>query len=461
MEIRKKILLYTIIFDIVGFSFAWVFAYIARYLLNPIFQKPINPFLQYITILPLILIIWMLILKMLSFYSSFDFDTRSILERNMKIFKAVLMGMLITMSFSFMTKEYDFGRSVVLLFTVLNFIFLILSRNMIIKKVKAWDKKGLLIKRSIILGINEYGIRILQKLEDMPALGYIVLGFVDDEIVAGNIVCNRPVLGKMEDLKKIIKDNNIKHVFAANAAFNNEYLFNIVEEFEGKDVTFNILTSIFEMLKNNKNVHMIGDLPIITIRQQITDYQVYDATKRIFDVCASFIGLVLAIPIAITAIICIKADTKGKAIITQERAGLNGKLFKMYKFRSMRTNTDLYEKAPDSDSDDRITKVGKFIRKYSIDELPQLFNVLIGDMSIIGPRPEMPFLVEKYLPWQRKRLTIKPGLTGLWQVLGRKDIPLDANLEYDFYYIKNRSFALDLSILLKTIPVLIMRKGAY
>ena len=133
----------------------------------------------------------------------------------------------------------------------------------------------------------------------------------------------------------------------------------------------------------------------------------------------------------------------------------------MHKFRSMRPDADPYAEAPDDEGDPRVTPIGAWLRRYSLDEVPQLWNVLKGDMTLVGPRPEMPFIVDQYEPWQRRRLEVKPGLTGLWQVLGRKDLPLRENIEYDFYYLTNRSLLLDLVILLKTVGVVLRGRGAY
>jgi exopolysaccharide biosynthesis polyprenyl glycosylphosphotransferase len=267
-------------------------------------------------------------------------------------------------------------------------------------------------------------------------------------------------LGKTSELAKIVKENGITHVFIANSELDNEELFNIVEKFEGTGVTFSLLTNIFEMLKNNRDVHVIGTLPIIEISHGELS-EVFEVCKRIFDIAFSLAILLLFLPLGILIALGIKLDSRGPIFIAQKRIGLHGQPFPMLKFRSMHASTNLYEHAPKHKTDPRITRVGKSLRQFSLDELPQFINVLRGEMSVVGPRPEMEFIVETYRPWQKKRLSIRPGITGLWQILGRKNLPLHANLEYDFYYIKNRSFALDLSILIKTIPVVLIRRGAF
>ena len=188
---------------------------------------------------------------------------------------------------------------------------------------------------------------------------------------------------------------------------------------------------------------------------------VYGFLKRFIDVGFSAAALLIFAPLWILIIILIRLDSKGRAIFFHERVGLNGKTFRLYKFRTMHETVGAQEYAPTAPNDARVTRIGKFLRHGSVDEVPQFWNVLKGDMSLVGPRPEMTFIVEKYNELQKKRLLVKPGLTGLWQIYGRKDLPLHENAEYDYWYILHRSAALDLLILLKTVTVVITGKGAY
>jgi lipopolysaccharide/colanic/teichoic acid biosynthesis glycosyltransferase len=183
--------------------------------------------------------------------------------------------------------------------------------------------------------------------------------------------------------------------------------------------------------------------------------------KRGFDVVVSGLVVLFTLPFWVVIMTAIRLETDGKAIFKQDRVGKDGRIFRIYKFRTMHSDTETFQYSPSRPDDQRITKVGKFLRKTSLDEFPQFLNVLKGEMSLVGPRPEMPFIVDKYKSWQRQRLKVKPGLTGLWQIMGRKELPLHESLEYDFYYIKNQSLLLDLTILIKTIPIILRGKGAY
>lgn len=188
---------------------------------------------------------------------------------------------------------------------------------------------------------------------------------------------------------------------------------------------------------------------------------IYRFLKRLIDIIFSIVALLFFAPVWIIIIILIRLDSRGQAIFRHERIGKDGKTFTLHKFRTMFEGVKTQEFAPLSLDDKRITRVGKFLRKTSLDEVPQFWNVLMGQMSLVGPRPEMGFIVKKYSNVQRSRLLVKPGITGLWQIHGRKDLPLHENAEYDFFYIKHQSLLLDLIILLKTISVVISGKGAY
>lgn len=188
---------------------------------------------------------------------------------------------------------------------------------------------------------------------------------------------------------------------------------------------------------------------------------VYEAVKRLFDLLLSLVALILFLPFWLIIVVIIRLDSPGKAVFNHTRIGKDGKPFKLYKFRTMYEGVKDQELSPQSPNDERITGIGKFLRRTSLDEVPQLINIIKGDMAIVGPRPEMPFIVHHYTPNERKRLLIKPGLTGLWQIMGRKDLPLHHNLEFDFYYIQHRSMWLDFLIILRTFGVVISGKGAY
>jgi lipopolysaccharide/colanic/teichoic acid biosynthesis glycosyltransferase len=189
----------------------------------------------------------------------------------------------------------------------------------------------------------------------------------------------------------------------------------------------------------------------LTVTEESSGAWFYTITKRILDFLASIFLLILTAPVLFILALIIKLDSPGPALFVQTRVGRNGELFNIYKFRSMYTNAPRYDVSPVTSHDLRVTRVGRFIRRMSLDELPQLVNVLLGNMSLVGPRPEMPFIVQEYTPEHRQRLQVIPGITGLWQLSADRACPIHQNIEYDLYYLRNRGFFLDMAILIHTL----------
>jgi exopolysaccharide biosynthesis polyprenyl glycosylphosphotransferase len=258
----------------------------------------------------------------------------------------------------------------------------------------------------------------------------------------------------------VIQSEKLEEVFIAIPNLPHAQILRLVMECEGLDVDFHIVSDLFGVLAHETRIELLEDFPIFDLNSGRADRS-YQVAKRVFDLALTLpVSLVFFLTYPLIAL-AIRLDSQGPVIFRQERVGQGGRVFILYKYRTMSVETSAYAEAPRQEGDSRVTRVGRVLRKTSIDEVPNLLNVLKGDMSLVGPRPEMPFIVEKYQEWQRKRLEVMPGLTGLWQILGRKDLPLHENLEYDFYYIKNRSLLLDFTILIRTIPALLFTRGAY
>ncbi|MCX5859667.1 MAG: sugar transferase [Proteobacteria bacterium] len=365
------------------------------------------------------------------------------------------------MSISFIFREMEFARSVVLVSSLSNLVFLGLSRAIfrrIEKKLKTDGGNGVKV---LIVGAGYAGARILQKLQDHPTTTYRVVGFLDDNPDKKDFSIGKArVIGRLDDIRKVIQSEQLEEVFVAIPNLPHAQILRLVMECEGLDVDFHIVSDLFGVLAHETRIELLEDFPIFDLNSGRTDRS-YQVAKRVFDLALTLpVSLVFFLTYPLIAL-AIRLDSKGPVIFRQERVGQGGRGFILYKYRTMSVDTSAYAEAPRQEGDSRVTRVGRFLRKTSIDEIPNLLNVLKGDMSLVGPRPEMPFIVEKYQEWQRKRLEVMPGLTGLWQILGRKDLPLHENLEYDFYYIKNRSLLLDFTILLRTIPVLLFTRGAY
>jgi lipopolysaccharide/colanic/teichoic acid biosynthesis glycosyltransferase len=234
----------------------------------------------------------------------------------------------------------------------------------------------------------------------------------------------------------------------------------MVLDLEDLGMTFRVVTNLFEVLTAGTAVELIDDLPLVRLGRPGTHF-LYAAGKRAIDLVLGSILAALSLPVLALCAVRIRLESPGPTIFAHTRIGRAGKPFTIYKLRTMRDDVDPYSNSPDHGHDSRLTPFGQWLRNTSLDELPQLLNVLRGEMSLVGPRPEMPFLVEQYDEWERRRLAVLPGMTGLWQILGRKELPMKENLQYDFYYIRNRSLLFDLSILVRSVGVVLTRKGAY
>ena len=304
-------------------------------------------------------------------------------------------------------------------------------------------------EKIIVIGAGEIGKAFVSNL-DRSLNRFKIIGFIDDNISSSESICGIKILGNISNLKKICLDNKIDRLIIAFRNLSQDKLIAIESEASSINIKVNYLPSKESFIGNPGKFKELSGIPLLTRNfQKPTPF--YFFIKRFFDLVLSIIALVLSSPLWIISILLIKTDSKGPVFFSQNRVGLNGKIFKIYKFRSMFVDSPKYANCPSDQKDPRVTKTGKWLRKTSIDELPQLINIIIGDMSIVGPRPEMEFIVKKYNLIERKRLLAKPGLTGLWQISSYRDSEINHNLEYDFYYLENQSFILDIVIMVMTV----------
>jgi exopolysaccharide biosynthesis polyprenyl glycosylphosphotransferase len=445
--------------DTILVSVGWIGAYWLRYALNDTLDAPINSFDGYFRALPLIVVPWMVSCVVFGIYRSNRMST--LVEEFQMLFRGAALGLLVVASISFFFKELHFGRFVVLACAGFNFILQGVSRIAFHKIEERMRRSGDYDLPVLIAGTGVSAIRLLQKLQDHPEIGYHVVGFVDDSNEDDRKdVANRPVLGHIDDLREIAIAEDVREVFVAMPSLSHTRMLSIVLDCEDLGMTFRVVTNLFEVLTAGTPIDLVDDLPLVRLGRQRA-HPLYEVSKRALDVVGASIALLLLGPVMLWCARRIVRESPGPAIFRQERVGRNGKTFPIQKFRTMHVDVERYEVAPKDSSDARITPFGRFLRVTSLDELPQLFNVLKGEMSLVGPRPEMPFIVDTYDEWQLRRLSVKPGITGLWQILGRKDLPMHENLQYDFYYIRNRSLGQDLAIMARTVGAVLSRRGAF
>jgi exopolysaccharide biosynthesis polyprenyl glycosylphosphotransferase len=305
-----------------------------------------------------------------------------------------------------------------------------------------------------------------------PELGYRVIGFVDDDPEKNRTDIGRfKALGEIDSLPRVVQEEGIDEVIITLPWIYHRRILGIMRQCERERVRARIVPDLFQLALSRVDIEDLGGIPIIGVKEiSITGWNL--AFKRTSDIVLSLAVLVLLFPLMLLISVAIKLDSPGPVLFKQVRVGRDGRRFVFYKFRSMRQGAE--EERPqlaDLDEtvgpifkirrDPRCTRLGRFLRRTSLDELPQLYNVLRGEMSLVGPRPAIPVEVEQYQEWHRKRLEVSPGMTGLWQVSGRSQLTFDEMCLLDIYYLENWSPLLDLKIALKTIPAVLAGTGAY
>jgi exopolysaccharide biosynthesis polyprenyl glycosylphosphotransferase len=444
--------------DTVLVSLGWFAAYGVRYAASEPIGRAINPFDGYLRALPLVVGAWIATCWWFGIYRSRR--THTAVDELSKLLRGAALGLFVIAAIGFFFKELAFARLVVLTSAGMSLVLQGASRMFFHRLERRLRRSGSLDMRVLIVGTGVPAIRLLQKLQDHPEDGFRVVGLLDDapeppeKDVAGH-----PVLGRIDDLREVAIAHRVEEIFIALPSMGHTRMLSLVLACEDLGITFRVATNLFEVLTAGTQLDLIDDLPLVRLGLERV-HPLYEPCKRVFDLVCASAGLVLAAPILAWAALRLWRSGQSPWFV-HERIGRDGRPFRMYKLRTLRDDVGVYEEAPRGASDPRITRYGRWLRATSIDELPQLWNVVRGEMSIVGPRPEMPFVVERYDAWQRRRLAVKPGITGLWQILGRKDLPMHENLQYDFYYIRNRSLALDASILLRTVGAVWSRRGAF
>ena len=319
-------------------------------------------------------------------------------------------------------------------------------------------------ERTLILGSGVVALQLVQRLQRHQELGLDPVGYIDDDVHEPGRL-GIPRLGTLDSLNDLITFGRVDRVMIAFTRASHEDLLHAIRVCRDAGVTVDIVPRLFEFLEGARTIEQVGGMPLLSISQP-TFSPLSRFSKRTLDVVGAALAIIVLAPLLALIAVLIKLDSKGPVFFTQQRSGRGGHFFKLYKFRSMKVDSTVLVradgaivKAPD---DDRITRVGRLIRRFSLDEAPQLLNVLIGDMSLVGPRP---LVLAEYAAlsegWQSRRSDLRPGLTGPWQVSGRSHIPFQDMIKFDYQYVAGWSLARDIEILLATLPAVISGRGAY
>lgn len=385
-----------------------------------------------------------------------------------RLTSSYLLAVLVFAGFLYFTYR-EVSRLLVVYFSVTTFAALVAVRYFLTLYLA---KRRTVAERTnvLVVGGTEKSIALAERLFKQYGSVYNLVGLVDSGD-GFNSALPAPLIGTAEDLPRLIAEHDIQLVLIALTRSKYQDAEKLIVDLYPLPVRIYLIPDVLELSLRHSEVETFADVTVIGIREPVIQ-GAQRAVKRMFDVLVASLALLVSSPVWLVIWIAIKLDSPGPVIFKTERIGENGKFFTMYKFRTMVVGADrLQDKVTVLEeggepvykvsADPRITGVGKWLRRWSLDELPQFINILKGEMSLVGPRPEQVFVTQDYNPSQWPRLSVPPGLTGWWQVSGRSDLPLHLNTQYDLYYVRNYSFILDLKIILKTIGVVLRGKGAY
>lgn len=453
----------------VAFGLAYLIRFNTHLLMFFAVEEP--PYAFYTSLVFLLIPVWLMVFGVHRLY---DFNQLlGGMDEYVRVVQATSMGMMIVIVFSFLEPRFIIARGWLLLTWLLAIAGVIAARFTIRHLVYASRTKGRFITSVLIIGANEEGRAIAEHLRESPTTGAQVIGFLDDRVDEGReVTIGLRILGPIDDALKWIERYSVNEVIVASSALTRAELLDIYQVFGLRDdVTLRMSSGLFEMMTTGMRIKQLGSVALLSpsrTRLSLAER----AIKKIFDLTLTTAALIVFSPLMIALAVLVKLDSPGPILHRRRVLGADARPFNAFKFRTMHVNGDeILARYPELaqqlaqnmklKDDPRVTRAGKWLRKLSLDELPQLFNVLLGQMSLVGPRMITPEEAERYGKWRMNLLTVKPGITGLWQVSGRSDVSYPERVQIDMNYIRNYSLWLDLILLARTVPVVFKKTGAY
>ncbi len=440
--------------DIIIINSCFLLAYYVRFVLKIVpVTKGIPPLIAYIKILPLVTLIWLGIFRQFGLYNTRR-NTPPI-DESFIILKAVSMGTFAVMAITFFYREFSYSRLVIIYNWIICLCIFIESR-LLLKRLHLWMfAHGLEVKRTLIVGFNDITKKLVNKIQKHN-LDYVIIGIIDDNpAMKEESFEGISILGPISSAGLYAKGKNVDEIIFTISSNLNDRILEVISQCEGLDINYSVVPDFYEIIGSKTNISEIDGMPLIGLNE-IPLRGFNRILKRMMDIVLSFILIVVLLPLLIIVCIIIKIDSPGPIFFRQKRVGIDRNIFILYKFRSMRQgNKEDESRLWTTHDDPRRTKFGAFMRRWSLDELPQLWNVLRGDMSLVGPRPERPHFVRKFkssIPSYMERHKVKSGITGWSQVKGfRGDTSIEQRTKCDLYYIENWSLWFDIKILLMTL----------
>ncbi|MCY3934474.1 MAG: sugar transferase [Chloroflexi bacterium] len=399
---------------------------------------------------------------------------RSWAEEVYRIFSAVTQGTLALMALSFFLQPIVSSRQMLVYVAIASFVLLSLGRVWVRILDARLRARGVGVLRTLLVGVGESGQAVMRTILARKALGYQLVGYLQagEDAETFDFGSRIPSFGSVADLPRILHEQKIEQVIYTLPLGEGELIRNVVEECRRAGVSFSVVPDFFQLNLRQVQVENLAGIPLLNLEREPSISGRNRLLKRVMDISL----LLLTSPLWLLLFLVVWSLTRlqggGPAIYKQRRVGENGREFFLYKFRSMVADAEsqqeqlvashkLDPRHPKLMDDPRVTRFGRFIRRTSLDELPNVINVLRGQMSLVGPRPPIPKEVALYATWQKSRLQSMPGITGLWQVSGRSEVPFDEMCLLDIYYIENWSLTLDIQILMMTLPLVLSQRGAY
>jgi Undecaprenyl-phosphate glucose phosphotransferase len=442
----------------------WLVSYWLRFNLPLVkVTKGFPKFTKYAALTPLIVVLWMAVFSMLRVYQS-----RRMLRRTQEaylILRAHGVALLFFIAITYLFSEYKYSRGVMLYFGVLGAFTLVFFRLSLRNALRAFRRRGFNLRHVLAVGEGGAVETIVRKLDKFPELGLRVVGVLTDELSSTREMLGKPVLGHFKDIAAIVRKNGVDQVLIALPRRHYGDLDRILACLKDEMVDIQLLPDVHEYVTLGCHVEDFDGLPIVHLNDSPLGGWGAVA-KRVTDMILSAVALVLLSPFLLLIALVVKLSSRGPVFFRQERMGLDGCTFPMFKFRSMAADAEIKTGAVwATPNDSRRTKIGAFLRATSLDELPQFWNVLVGHMSLVGPRPERPVFVDQFrndIPHYMLRHKVKAGITGWAQVNGwRGNTSLQSRIECDLYYIRNWSYLLDWKILFMTLWRGFLNKNAY
>jgi exopolysaccharide biosynthesis polyprenyl glycosylphosphotransferase len=459
--------------DLFMVAAAFRVAYFVRFEMHiPLFKLAIVPSLSfYLNLVAALTPLWIVILAIAGLYNRANLLGGT--QEYSLVFTSTTIGILVLIMAGFFGSDFAIARGWLLSAWVFVFVLVCFGRFLIRRGVYHLRRAGHFLSPTLIVGANDEGRMLAEQLADRAHSGMRILGFVGDGQGANPAAfSNLPVLGDLNSLDELIHTTNCEEIILVTSAISRDSMVEIFKQYGlSSQINVRLSSGLYELITTSVQVREVASVPLVRINKvRLTGMD--KMLKTMLDYGLTIPGLILIAPLMLLIALIVKLDSPGPVIYRRKVMGVNGVKFDAYKFRTMVVNGDeILDESPELKSeleskhklkkDPRVTRVGQVLRKLSLDELPQLFNVLKHQMSLVGPRIISPEEMALYQQWGTNLLTIRPGISGLWQVSGRSDVSYEERVRLDMYYIRNWTVWLDINLLVRTIPAAIKGKGAY